>query len=49
MASRKSSSIWSFFKIAENTMFATYEVYLKEVPRGGRSTKSYTTTNLFNN
>ena len=49
MASRKRSSIWSFFKIAENTTFATCEVCLKEVPRGGRSTKSYTTTNLVDN
>ena len=33
---------------AENTKFATCSVCLKEVPHGGHSTKSYTTTNLVN-
>ena len=45
---RKRSSIWTFFTTAENTKFATCSVCLKEVPRGGQSTKSYTTTNLIN-
>ena len=44
----KRSSIWTFFTTAENTKFATCLVCLKEMPRGGHSTKSYTTTNLVN-
>ena len=47
-SSRKRSSIWTFFTTAENTKFAKCSVCLKEVPRGGHSTKSYTTTNLVN-
>ena len=47
-SSWKRSSIWAFFTTAENTNFAKCSVCLKEVLRGGHSTKSYTTTNLVN-
>ena len=47
-SSQKRSSIWAFSMTAENTKFAKCSVCLKEVPCGGHSTKSYTTTNLVN-
>ena len=47
-SSRKRFSIWTFFTTAESTKFAKCSVCLKEVPHGGYSTKSYSTTNLVN-
>ena len=45
-STRRRSSIWEFFSLAEDTKFAICSLCLKEVPRGGDNTKSYTTTNI---
>ena len=43
---RKKSPIWEFFVVAEDTKIAICKACKVEVPRGGQSTKSFTTTNL---
>ena len=43
---RKKSPIWEFFTVAEDSRLAKCKVCETEVPRGGQSTKSFTTTNL---
>ena len=45
-SSRKTSVIWEFFTVGEDTKFAICDAYETKVPRGGDSTKSFTTTNL---
>lgn len=43
---RKKSPIWEFFTVAEDSGLAKCKVCEIEIPRGGQSTKSFTTTNL---
>jgi len=38
--------IWEFFTVGEDTKFAICDECEAKVPRGGDSTKSFTTTNL---
>ena len=43
---RKTSVIWEFFTVSEDTKFAICNTCEAKVPRGGETTKSFTTTNL---
>ena len=43
---KKRSVIWEFFSMSEDTKYAICNTCQVKVSRGGRSTKSYTTTNL---
>ena len=43
---KKRSVIWEFFCEDEDSKYAVYNQCETKVPRGGSSTKSYTTTNL---
>jgi len=47
-SSRKTSVIWEFFTVEEDSRFAICDECETKVPRGGATTKSYTTTNLVN-
>ena len=44
-STRKWSSIWEHFSVAEDTKFAICLLCSKQVPHGGDNTKSYTTSN----
>ena len=44
--SRKTSVIWEFFNVSEDTKLVACETCNTEVPRGGGTTKSFTTANL---
>ena len=41
--------IWEFFNVSEDTKLAVCETCKAKVPRGGDTTKSFTTTNLIQN
>jgi len=43
---RKTSVVWEFFTVAENSKFAVCNSCEAQVARGGGTTKSFTTTNL---
>ena len=43
---RKRSPIWEYFVLAEDLCLAICQLCKDEVPHGGQSTKSYTTSNL---
>jgi len=45
---RKTSVIWEFFSVEEDSRFAICDECEAKVPRGGTSTKSFTTSNLVN-
>ena len=45
---RKTSVIWEFFTVDEDSKFAICDECEAKVPRGGSTTKPYTTTNLVN-
>ena len=47
-AYKKRSPVWKHFTIAEDDSFAICKHCQKEVPQGGKSKKSYNTTNLVN-
>ena len=47
--SRKTSVILEFFNVSEDTKLAVCETCKAKVPRGGDTTKSFTTTNLIQN
>ena len=44
--SRKSSPIWSFFSVAEDSKYATCNACKQKVSRGGATTKTFNTSNL---
>ena len=46
MADRKKSRIWSFNSVAEDSRFAKCNVCKQEISRGGKTTKTFTTSNL---
>ena len=46
MADWKKSPIWSFFSVAEDSKFAKCKVCKQEISRGGKTTKTFTTSNL---
>ncbi len=49
MADRKRSPVWNHFAVSDNDeSFAICKHCKKRVPRGGKSKKSYNTTNLVN-
>ena len=43
---QKTSVIWEFFTVGEDTKFGIGDTCEAKVPRGGDTTKSFTTTNL---
>lgn len=43
---RKTSVIWEFFTVGEDTKFAICGTCEAKVPRSGDTTKSFTTSNL---
>ena len=43
---KKCSVIWEFFVLDEDTKYAVCNTCQTRISRGGKSTKSYTTTNL---
>lgn len=46
VVNRRTSVIWEFFTVGEDTKFAICGTCEAKVPRGGDTTKSFTTTNL---
>ena len=46
MADRKKSPIWSFFSVAEDSKFVKYNICKPVISRGGKTTKTFTTSNL---
>ena len=46
MADRKTSVIWSYFIVTEDSKFARCKICKHEVSRGGKTTKTFTTSNL---
>ena len=44
--SKKRSPIWNFFPIGEDTRLARCKACNKDISRGGKTTKTYNTTNL---
>ena len=48
MANKRKSVIWLFFTLGEDTKFAKCNTCKEMVNRGGKSTKTFTPTNLVN-
>ena len=46
-SSQKTSVIWEFFTVGEDTKFAICDACETKVPRGGNSTNLFTSTNLY--
>lgn len=46
MADRKKSPIWCFYSVAEDSRFAKCNTCKQEISRGGKTTKTFTTSNL---
>ena len=44
--SRKTSALWAYFSVAEDTRFAICNECNASISRGGNSTKSFNTSNL---
>ena len=44
--SRKTSPIWNYFEVGEDTKFANCNICKEPVSRGGKTTKTFNTTNL---
>ena len=44
--SRKTSPIWNYFEVGEDTKFANCNICKEPVSRGGKTTKTFNTSNL---